>query len=425
MRTGLAKAWWSHVSSFDQDGTRCRNEFFERMMAAKNLAHDWTCRENWPEAETVMKAWHAAVQEEVGDHFATLASLRDLGKMHQRRGERKKAEQLLREVLAAFKRILGEENAETLRSARRLAKTLVVQRKYDEAHALLLETFTTEFRRLGATHPDTLKSASWLAKTYAGKGNDKVAEKIHQSVFDLRLGTLGWEHRKTLASASELACWLSSQRRHAEAENKFRHVLDIKTRVLGEAHPETEDSVDLLEEVLSIQGKHAEAEQLVRWMLRVNGHVRGKKHPNTRARARDLALSLAEHQGRYEEAEAILMEVIRVNEELVEEGHTVNPVYTLGLKDYVGELLSAQGKHAEAERFYREVDPFRKGAWRPTRLLLRLFGEDATMLRDAAAEKSESEPKVRWKCNGLQLQIVLFESLKAGISSCASSGAAA
>jgi tetratricopeptide (TPR) repeat protein len=193
--------------------------------------------------------------------------------------------------------------------------------------------------------------------------------------------------------------------------------------------------VDLLEEVLSIQGKHAEAEQLVRWMLRVNGHVRGKKHPNTRARARDLALSLAEHQGRYEEAEEILREIIRVTQELAEESHTVNPHatrYMLGLKDYVGELLLAQGKHAEAERVYREVDPFRKGPWKP-RLLLPLFGEEqvrvtrvaATMLRDAAAEKSESEPKEVHCAHGLHLQIASCESLKADISSCASSGAAA
>jgi hypothetical protein len=132
-------------------------------------------------------------------------------------------------------------------------------------------------------------------------------------------------------------------------------------------------------------------------------------------------------QGKYAEAEQMEREVLDVQRRVLGPEHP----FTLVTMDNLALPLRNQGKHAEAERFFREVDPFRKVPWKP-KLLLRQFGEEhtvtrvaATMLRDAAAEKSESEPKKVHCAYVLHLQIALFDSLKADISSCASSGAAA
>jgi tetratricopeptide (TPR) repeat protein len=440
MRTALARAWWAWVGLFDKDGTRSRNEFYERRMAAMNVALDRSCRELWKEANTAIDHWDRALHrnlgydsDEPGRHWcpSMLDRWRDRGKVHLFQGDCARAGRIFEQELLHRKESFGKEHLETLRSATLMAKSLAGQRKHDEALALLLDAICTAFASVTLEHPDLLKSMSCLAELYAKQDRISDAEHYRNLVLKYRRNVLGWEHPKTLGSAIKLACCLSHQGRHAEAEKLVRYVLDIQRRVLGEAHPKTEDSADLLREVLLDQGKHVEAEQLMRGLLRVQGQVLGEEHADTRARARDLALSLAEHQGRYEDAVEILREIIRVNQELVEKSSTVDQRYTLGLKDYVGELLLAQGKHAEAERFFREVDPFRKVPWKP-KLLLRQFGEEhtvtrvaATMLRDAAAEKSESEPKKVHCAYVLHLQIALFESLKADISSCASSGAAA
>ena len=398
MLTGLLMDWWSRVRSVEGDEETCEhaNALQVRSIAARRVAADWDCHELWADAEQAMRAWLASLKKHVDDDHpatlsVTLSTLHDLAKTYHFQRKFLKAEELHRQVLAASRRAFGEEHGQTLCSARNVAKSLVAQgskRKCKEANAILLETLRTTLEtlrtqawRFGELHPDTMKSAHWLAISAAGQGHHRHAALFHHWVLDRRRELLGREHPKTLASASAYARSLSRQGRHLEAEKLARDVLAIQLRVLGEAHPNTEDSADLLYTELSHQGKHAEAERLMRRVLRVHSQVLGWEHPNTRGRARDLAISLG-NQGRYTEAEEITWEVIRVNEELLEEGHAVPPMYNVMLKDYVGALLYAQGRHAAAERIHRELDPFRRA------------GADNTRHPWLRPPRSKSEPKV-------------------------------
>ena len=68
------------------------------------------------------------------------------------------------------RRVLGAENAATLRTLSRVGHTALLQGKYPEAEASLSQALTTQRRVLGAEHPDTLYSADNLAEVYFETG---------------------------------------------------------------------------------------------------------------------------------------------------------------------------------------------------------------------------------------------------------------
>ena len=85
------------------------------------------------------------------------ASLRDQGKHAE-------AEPLLRDTLAAQKRVLGNDHPDTLRTARNLGVVHYGLCEFDEAERLLRETLALFRQVRGENHPKTLNTARALRK---------------------------------------------------------------------------------------------------------------------------------------------------------------------------------------------------------------------------------------------------------------------
>jgi hypothetical protein len=106
-------------------------------------------------------------------------------------------------------------------------------------------------RVLGEEHPHTLTSANNLAASLYDQGKYAEAERRNREVLGVRRRVLGEEHPDTLTSTSNLAMSLWGQGKHAEAEGMLQAALAARRRVLGSAHPVTLAAVKYLESVRS------------------------------------------------------------------------------------------------------------------------------------------------------------------------------
>jgi tetratricopeptide (TPR) repeat protein len=229
--------------------------------------------------------------EESGER---LSAAGQLAGCRRNQGKYVEAERIEREVLGVQRRVLGEEHLETLNTAARLALTIMHQAsnllkvctsrstgKFADAERINREVLGAYRRILGKEHPMTLTSASNLASSLSGQGKHCEAEQIHREVLGVTRRVFGEEHLETQTAATSLALDLAAQEKYADAERIDREVLAIRRRVLGENHPETMKSAYNVALSLSFQGKNAEAEDRFQAALEAYRLVLGSAHPDT------------------------------------------------------------------------------------------------------------------------------------------------
>ena len=96
-------------------------------------------------------------------HLLTLACKAGRADMLFQRGDTEHARIAQEQVLAARKRLLGAEHADTLRSKAALACTLLRMQELDAAGSLFDAVLQAQIRRLGPDHPETRKVREQLA----------------------------------------------------------------------------------------------------------------------------------------------------------------------------------------------------------------------------------------------------------------------
>ena len=88
-------------------------------------------------------------------------------------GRYEEAEELQVQVLQARKRVLTDENSDTLTSMANLASTYLHQGRWKEAEELQVQVMEARKRVLSDEHPNTLTSMANLALTYSNQGRWK------------------------------------------------------------------------------------------------------------------------------------------------------------------------------------------------------------------------------------------------------------
>ena len=107
-------------------------------------------------------------------------------------------------VMETMKRVLGDENPNTLTSMANLAVTFSNQGQWDEAEKLQVVVMETRKRVLGDEHPDTLTNMDNLAVTFSKQGRLKEAEKLQVVVMETRKRVLEDDHPDTLTSMAKI-----------------------------------------------------------------------------------------------------------------------------------------------------------------------------------------------------------------------------
>jgi tetratricopeptide (TPR) repeat protein len=187
-------------------------------------------------------------------------------------------------------------------------------------------------------------------------GNLDKAEKLARQGLAEAEKTFGPAHRNTEISVSNLALVLRFQKRFDESEKYYRRALALREKLLGEAHPSTALLMLNFADVLHAQKKYAEAERLQRTVLPVFEKAHGDD-PKTATALNNLGANL-QMQGRYKEAEPVLLRALAMKEKTLG-AMSLSVANTLS---NLAEVCDALGRKAEAEKHRARMQEIRKHA---------------------------------------------------------------
>jgi non-specific serine/threonine protein kinase/serine/threonine-protein kinase len=215
---------------------------------------------------------------------------------------------------------------------------------YERAEALLERALETERRVLGEDDPQTLATLNQLANAYWYRQRFKEAEPLYVDVVERRRRTLGPEHPDTLRASWDLASVYLMTDRLADGERLLLEVLEIQRRTLGEEHPDALDSLNNLQSVYYQQKRYDEALPIALQVLAARRKAFGEDHPATLRAMHNLA-TVHDKLGHQADAEAMYLETIARERRVLGEQHRS----TCNTSARLAEMYQSQRRFAEAE----------------------------------------------------------------------------
>lgn len=166
-----------------------------------------------------------------------------------------KAEVMLREAIEVQKKVLGDEDEDTLFSCRTLSYALWYQDKNEESENVLRALLKLEERVLGKEHTYTLTTRSELALVLNRQNKSAEAEDVLSNLLLVVERVLGKDDPSTLTTAYNLATTLMSQQNWGAAATVLKDLNPRQTLVFGKEHHKTKRALDRLSRCLEEQAK--------------------------------------------------------------------------------------------------------------------------------------------------------------------------
>jgi tetratricopeptide (TPR) repeat protein len=183
------------------------------------------------------------------EHRAVLSLCFERIRLTELVGDTAAAEAEYRDLLGTQRRVLSDDDPDTLRTRHAMARVLDRLGDLNGAVTECRAVLTGRTRVLGTDHIDTLWTRHNLAWILAQCGDLEAAETEFQAVLEDRSRTLGTDHPHTLYTRHALA-WILAQRGDLEAaETEYQATLQGQTRVLGEWHPHARSTLKALDGV--------------------------------------------------------------------------------------------------------------------------------------------------------------------------------
>ncbi len=290
------------------------NEFLQNDLLAQAGASAQSGPSTKPDPDLKVRTALDRAAERIEGKFAKQpeveASIRDtMGWTYMDLGLYPEARKQLERALELRRRVLGPEDAKTLKSITGLGRVAYLQGKYAEAEVLESQALEAQRRVLGPEHPDTLESINNLAVVYDDEGKFAQAEALDLQILEIRKRVLGPEHPDTLRSIGNLGVDYARDGKYAQAEGLLTQVLETEKRVLGPEHPDTLASDTNLAGLYFREGKYAQAEALYTQELEIRKRVLGLEHPDTAETLYNLSCAAAQ-RGDKDRAIALLSQSV-------------------------------------------------------------------------------------------------------------------
>ncbi|KAM0486860.1 hypothetical protein ACHAPX_000124 [Trichoderma viride] len=244
------------------------------------------------------------------NHADTIECMGNLAEAYRYQSRYKEAEDLGAQTLEKCKTVLGEEA--TLRVMGNLALTYLGQNRWKEAEGLQDQVCEASKRVLGEEHQGTLQNLVNLAVTYKFQGRVKEAEGLLVKISESSKKVLGVEHSLTMSCMSDLVSVYLAQRRLEEAEDLVIQVIEMQKRIWGEEHPRTLNNVSDLVYTYYCQGLLEKAEDLGTRVIEVERRVLGEGHDLTLRGSNSLMLVYQGQKG-WKQAEELGMRVLEAS----------------------------------------------------------------------------------------------------------------
>ena len=242
----------------------------------------------------------------------TMGSISASAALFVARGDSASAERYFQEYYDLAMAAYGEQHEVTLDAQSRLGVFLASRGRFEEAEGFIRRGLEGRSRLLGAEHFDTLVSQNGLGYLLHLRGELDEAARLFEATLAARRRTLGGEHSSTLRSIANLGSTYRAQGRLADAVELHREAVSTSRAVLGDDHPSTLIAINLLSQVVRLQGDVAEAERLVLEVFEARRRLLGARHPRTLMVMNNLA-SIHRDLNRLDEAEVLGAEVVRLS----------------------------------------------------------------------------------------------------------------
>jgi len=199
--------------------------------------------------------------------------------------------------------VYGHEHPFTLTQVNNLGVTLVNLQRNEEAIPLLRGLVEARRRVLGDRHPETLKaeanlSSSLVRSVQDGDDNEERRRRTAEAVASMRRvlaarqDLLGIDHPDTLLSRASLASMLMHDRQYAEALPLAEQVLAARQARHGPEHRHTVDVRDLVADIHLERGDLVAARAHYEQVLRLRAADYGESGEHTLSSAIGLYRSL-------------------------------------------------------------------------------------------------------------------------------------
>jgi len=284
------------------------------------------------------------------DNLETLDVVDDLSRLHVLQGEYGLAEPLITRIIEGRRRLAGEEAPTTLSAISQLALVYDLAGKAALAEPLLVKSLDVRRRISGEEHPETLDLMNNLANVYNHQAKFAEAEALFTKALEISRRVRGEEHPDTGALMNDLSGVYRHQARYSEAVSIQVSAVDITRRALGDEHPFTLTAMANLGAIYGESGKFAEAATVLAKVLEIQLRVMGETHPETLITMNNLS-GVLRLQGNYPQAEAILTKAADIRQRVSgnENAETLRAMSNLAF------IYFLEGRYRQAETLLQKT----------------------------------------------------------------------
>ena len=255
----------------------------------------------YPEAESLLLEAVSLAPQLNGKDRALVAGAKNmLAALHSDLGDYQQAETLARDSLEEFQK-LATERFGIAESQANLGVILRTEGKYSEAEPALRDALALYRQLLGENHPSVAYAWVHLGHLHYLEGKYVEAEEEVRKSLKLYEETLPKGHGATSSPYTVLGLILNKTGRSAEAEADLREALQIRMRTVPKGHYYIAVTQGALGECLTTEKKYAEAEPLLSESYATLKTDQGDQSPLTQEAARRL-VTLYQSWGKPEEA---------------------------------------------------------------------------------------------------------------------------
>jgi tetratricopeptide (TPR) repeat protein len=190
------------------------------------------------------------LREDLGeDHWATLGTQYELGRILMEQGRLSEADKLISEALRKQRIKYGDAHGNThvlavLRT--RQGKYADANDLFTEGHELFTEIMKDRKHLSDESHPHGLEVINWIGVLRREQGQYEEAARLLNEALEGRKKRLGPDHPSTLETMHELALLYKDQAQYEKAESMLVQALEGRRLKLGDTHPHTIQSLNNL-----------------------------------------------------------------------------------------------------------------------------------------------------------------------------------
>nr|WP_277875236.1 tetratricopeptide repeat protein [Alkalinema sp. FACHB-956] len=271
--------------------TSCLEQQTNSVRIFTGLVYFYESQNQWKLSKKWNKEFLKFSESHFGSHHSVTAdALNNLGVVHYRTGDYKKATRLYHKAINIWKLSSGENSINVAKGLNNLAVLQRTLGQYHDAETSLLQVVKTFEEIYGRTHADTTIAISNLADVYHLLRNYEEAEKLFQFVLETNKVERPKDRLTIAKNLNNLGTLYKSTKIYKKAESLYAEALEIVKSFLGHDHIFTAAILNNLAGVYRELGNHIRAERLYLEALEIRTTKLGCTHIDTARTLNDLSL---------------------------------------------------------------------------------------------------------------------------------------